>query len=62
MQNASDTADDDERYRVLRDRLQRRAALWIAAGGELAQRGWRLFELLAWIDRLPDGKDRIARQ
>jgi hypothetical protein len=45
-----DTHSDAE-YRALRDRLQIRAARWIATGGELAERGWWLFELLAWIER-----------
>ena len=50
----------DAEYVARRDRLQRQAAEWIAAGGELAERGWRLFELLAWIERQPASSPRDA--
>jgi hypothetical protein len=45
---------EQDDYLVLRARLQARAGEWIACGGEWAERGWCLFELLAWIDRLPN--------
>ena len=52
---------EQDDYPILRARLQARAGEWIACGGEWAERGWRLFELLAWIDRLPgDGRDNAT--